>query len=136
MHVVALGLPRDPDQRTRDAYVAFFESLTVVIPCGVCAREYARFLRDTPPGLHAAVAGGPADLFAWTVDIHNKVSARLGKPPMTQEYVLEHYLFGETPRAGCERPGPGFVALAALVALLSAGAAAWAAVALTRRLRA
>ncbi len=95
IHVVALGLPHEADRATKDAYVAFYESLKTVIPCIQCSQGYTRIVASLKPGIAEAVDAGPDALFAWTVEVHNKVAAKLGHEAMTEDYVRDHYMFGD-----------------------------------------
>lgn len=95
IHVVALGLPHDADRATKDAYVAFYESLKTVIPCIQCSQGYTRIVANLKPGIAEAVESGPDALFAWTVDVHNKVAEKLGHEAMTEDFVRDHYMFGD-----------------------------------------
>ncbi len=104
IHVVALGLPRDADRATKDAYVAFYESLKTVLPCIQCSQGYTKIVANTKPGISEAVEAGPDALFSWTVDVHNKVAQKLGQEPMDEDYVREHYMFGE---GRCDGKGDG-----------------------------
>jgi hypothetical protein len=45
------------------------------IPCGECKVSFDEIMRKTPPVLN----GGPDAYFAWTVQAHNAVSAKLNK---------------------------------------------------------
>lgn len=95
IHVVALGLPHEADRATKDAYVAFYESLKTVIPCIQCSQGYTRIVAALKPSIAEAVDAGPDALFAWTVDVHNKVAEKLGQDAMTEDYVRDHYMFGD-----------------------------------------
>ena len=95
IHVVALGLPRDADRATKDAYVAFYESLKTVLPCIQCSQGYTKIVATTKPTIAEAVEAGPDALFSWTVDVHNKVAQKLGQEPMNEDYIRDHYMFGE-----------------------------------------
>lgn len=75
IHLIALGFPGGD---AADRYARFYRSLGGVIPCPKCAANYERHLRELPPVEHAAAAGR-AELFAWTVALHNEVSRDLGK---------------------------------------------------------
>lgn len=95
IHVVALGLPHEADRATKDAYVAFYESLKTVIPCIQCSQGYTRIVASLKPSIAEAVDAGSDALFAWTVDVHNKVAEKLGQDAMTEDYVRDHYMFGD-----------------------------------------
>ncbi len=45
------------------------------LPCGHCRADWVRMMQATPPDYSSA-----ANFFAWTVDRHNEVNSRLGKP--------------------------------------------------------
>jgi len=92
IHVVAMGYPSSPSGDVKQAYRQFYASLETVIPCAICAEGYTAIVRDNP--IDQAL-GNKEDLFNWTVLVHNKVSEKLGKPPMTPEYVRQVYMFGD-----------------------------------------
>lgn len=93
IHVVALGYPRNPSDQVRAAYREFYNSLKTVIPCITCRQGYINIVDDNPvePAL-----GTTEDLFNWTVVVHNKVNEKLGKMPMTPEFVRTTYLFEDS----------------------------------------
>ena len=93
IHVVALGYPQNPPDHVRAAYRAFYNSLKTVIPCATCRQGYVAILDESPvePAL-----GSTQDLFNWTVSVHNKVNEKLGKLPMTPEFVRTTYVFGDS----------------------------------------
>jgi len=92
IHVVALGYPRNPPPAARAQYKAFYDSLRTVIPCSTCREGYVGIVDDMPVD---AALGNPEDLFDWTVRVHNKVNEKLGKLPMTPEFVRENYMFAD-----------------------------------------
>lgn len=101
IHVVALGYPHNPPDAVRAAYGAFYNSLKTVIPCAACRQGYV----DITDGLPVEAAlGSTEDLFNWTVAVHNKVNEKLGKLPMTPDYVRSTYVFGED-SGGTDKPG-------------------------------
>lgn len=52
------------------------------MPCQLCRYEYDQSIADL---------GENSDLFRWSVDFHNKVNAKLGKPVVTYEEALEKW---------------------------------------------
>lgn len=54
---------------------AWLDGFARTVPCGECARHWLEITRRTPPDLKNADS-----LFAWTVERHNEVNLRLGKP--------------------------------------------------------
>lgn len=55
-----------------------------VIPCGVCGQHFAELIQELP----FPDSRDPMVLFEWSVDAHNKVNARIGKPILTTEQAL------------------------------------------------
>lgn len=80
LHYIAIGYPDEPDFATRGAYRSFFVNLGAVLPCHVCAENYARHLSELP--IDAYLDGGSKRLFEWTVLLHNIVNVENGKPPV------------------------------------------------------
>jgi hypothetical protein len=76
MHLAALGYSNSPTLPEKRAAKEFYESLQYMIPCPICKTHYAEFLKQYPltPSLDSR-----ADLFRWTVQVHNAVNESLGK---------------------------------------------------------
>lgn len=79
IHLVAASYPVPATSDDKRAYDAFFRSLGDVLPCPGCRKGYAQLIRDTVP-LRSNVFSDRMSLFKWTVDLHNAVNAKLGKP--------------------------------------------------------
>jgi hypothetical protein len=60
------------------------------VPCGKCRREFTSIVQDLP-----APATSNDDLFAWTVEVHNRVNRKLGKPEMSVEAARPLYFSNE-----------------------------------------
>lgn len=56
------------------------------LPCGKCRRHWREIVKAAPPTFDSADA-----LFAWTVDRHNEVNAKLGKAAVTLQRAREMY---------------------------------------------
>lgn len=52
-----------------------FAALDAALPCGECRQHWRALLAAHPPDLQSAAA-----FHRWTVDRHNDVNTRLGKP--------------------------------------------------------
>ncbi len=50
------------------------------LPCGDCKKHWKLMIAATPPRWNNS-----ADYFRWTVDLHNEVNRRLGKPELSVE---------------------------------------------------
>jgi hypothetical protein len=88
IHLTALGYPKEPIYGEKRAAKEFFESLSHLIPCPICKKHYAEHLKNNPitPSLDTR-----ADLFTWTVKLHNVVNATLKKPEFTEQDAIQFY---------------------------------------------
>lgn len=78
MHLVACTYPTQPTPEDKTRYRAYYLALGGVLPCPGCRVGYAHVLAETVP-LTTAVLADRMSLFAWTVQVHNAVNAKLGK---------------------------------------------------------
>jgi len=88
IHIAALGYPKEPTYTEKRAAKEFFESLQFLIPCSVCREHYSKHLKEHPL---TTFLDRRADLFRWTIDIHNEVNKALKKPTRTEQEVLNYY---------------------------------------------
>lgn len=88
MHICALGYPLKPTYGHKKAAKEFFEAFQFLIPCPICREHYAAFLQEQAisPFLDRR-----DDLFRWTVDVHNKVNAKLNKPRLSERDAIAYY---------------------------------------------
>ena len=80
VHLIAATYPDNPSAADKASYAAFFKSLQNVLPCPGCAKGYQTIISTEPTKLNARVFGSREALFKWTVDVHNRVNAKLKKP--------------------------------------------------------
>lgn len=80
VHLVAATFPEKPTPADRAQYAAFFHSLQHVLPCYGCRKGYETIINTEPTKLTTRTFASRQALFKWTVDVHNRVSAKLGKP--------------------------------------------------------
>lgn len=71
-------LHRRPQMVERE--IEWIQQFGTRIPCGSCRQHWKNMVQRTPADLSS-----PAAYFAWTVDRHNEVNARLGKPIISME---------------------------------------------------
>jgi hypothetical protein len=57
-----------------------------VIPCSTCRKHYENEINKNFENLNE-----PMCLFRWSVDFHNTVNTKLGKPLFTYEQALEKW---------------------------------------------
>lgn len=88
IHITALGYPNEPNYGQKRAAKEFYESLAFLIPCPVCREHYKQHLSKAPISPHL---DRRADLFRWTVELHNQVNASLGKPKVSESEALLFY---------------------------------------------
>lgn len=72
---------------------AFFEQLHTWLPCPSCAEHYAALVRTELPLGDVELASADA-LSRWFVTVHNRVNARLRKPPVPYARARALYLGG------------------------------------------
>lgn len=75
--------------RARD----WLDAFSAKIPCGECRVHWSGLLRRLPPD-----ASSHDRLFRWTVDAHNAVNDRLGKPRLTLGEAIQRWRNGDVIR--------------------------------------
>ena len=83
MHTLALKADADSEL---GPFLEFLNSLTFLLPCGACRHDYSKYYSTNGPPVQG-------EAFAWTVKLHNWVSAKLwqrslGHKPY-QEWTIE-----------------------------------------------
>lgn len=109
IHYIALGYPDKPSIDIKYRYRNFFISLGDVLPCNTCRKHYKEMISMYPPAMN-----NMEDLFRWTVDIHNKVNSRLGKPILSYPQALE----GLTPTMSYEKNNQMLVLVVSIVVIM------------------
>ena len=103
IHIGALGYPQQPTYSDKKAMKEVIESLQTIIPCPICRTHYVSHLAKIPV---TASLDARADLFRWTVDLHNEVNVMLGKRKYTETEVIQFYTRlgarGKTPVIGAD----------------------------------
>jgi hypothetical protein len=88
IHVTALAYPENPSYAQKRAAKEFYESLAHLIPCPKCRDHYQTHLQKMPITPHL---DRRADLFRWTVEVHNTVNKVLEKPIVKEAEALQFY---------------------------------------------
>jgi hypothetical protein len=112
IHLAALNFPLEPvgDEKVRDAYYNFFNSLCYILPCGACRKEFCKIVRDprNPLYLHKGLfrldRQGSAwstreRLFKWTINLHLKVNKRLSTTSSRAAHQRQQSKFSNLPYA-------------------------------------
>lgn len=80
MHIASLGYSQTPTKEEQEAAIAFYRSLSEMIPCPICKVHYKKLLNTLP--IESAVKNRDTLVF-WVFAIHNKVNVQLRKPEIT-----------------------------------------------------
>ena len=86
LHAVSFAYPESPSSAQQEAALQLFLSLRHMIPCGDCCGHYCSEIQSAPPRVESRDA-----LSRWLVDLHNRVTARLGKPQYPYASALAEY---------------------------------------------
>jgi len=80
----------------KESLKTFIEMYQMVLPCFGCRMHFSILLANNPMP--------DQNIFEWSVDIHNLVNERLGKPTVTYTDAYKHWMSGCDP----EEPEPLF----------------------------
>lgn len=83
LHLYALTEQPTPLQR-----VAWLANFAASLPCGECKKSWKALVKQKPLPQTAS----DAEFFKWTVDRHNDVNAKLGKPIFEYEQARAIYV--------------------------------------------
>jgi hypothetical protein len=65
----------------------FINAFSDALPCPACASHFKELLMEFP----FPASDDPIVLFEWSVNAHNRVNARIGKPILTMEQALSRW---------------------------------------------
>ncbi|AVK74797.1 Sulfhydryl oxidase [Pandoravirus quercus] len=102
LHYAAFQCPEPFDERVSSALIGLVRGYVVLLPCAECRGHFAALLDAHPP--EVAARSGRQAFARWTVDAHNAVNARLGKPLFTYDQATRRYARGNL---HCRDPGGG-----------------------------
>lgn len=77
----------------RREIITMLKVFYVAIPCDTCSNHYLEYLQEHPVEDYFEHAS--QKLFNWSVDLHNSVNRKIGKPEMSYE---DAFLFWSTIR--------------------------------------
>ncbi|KAH8115172.1 ERV/ALR sulfhydryl oxidase domain-containing protein [Phellopilus nigrolimitatus] len=75
MHTMTLRFPEEPTEDERSALDSYFHLQSRLYPCGECATEFQKLLKEFPPQTSSRRAAA-----LWLCHVHNQVNERLEKP--------------------------------------------------------
>lgn len=88
IHVICLGAPDRIDDVDREVYRNFFDRLSYVLPCYSCQVHLRENLEALP--IPDSVRSA-RELFAWSVELHNRVNQQTRKPTVSVEWAEDHW---------------------------------------------
>ena len=94
MHYVSLGYPTEPTTEDKNNYKQFYESLQYILPCGTCANNYTKNIREFPIDKSLETRDS---LVKWVIDIHNSVNKETGKKLYDYDQGLKLYITQQNP---------------------------------------
>jgi len=87
-HIVLFQATYNPHIFDQDALATYILRFHERLKCETCVLHYQEQMETNPPPFQH-----PEDLFRWSVDIHNSVNTRLGKPVL--KYEQAHAIYAE-----------------------------------------
>jgi hypothetical protein len=96
LHTITVLDCVDNDERAHRC-VQQLVALKGAIPCGRCADHYQTWLDKLP----ARDVTKSMELFRWSVDLHNSVNARIGRPDVPYEDALAMWTYECSPCSPC-----------------------------------
>jgi len=111
LHISALTGPTNITPQFLDAFMSMIMVYMVILPCPACRHHFAQLLAELPPltGIQTNL-----ELFAWTVEAHNRVNERIHKPIVSVEEAYRYWM----DRTGYNEPPPPNVELVLVLALI------------------
>jgi len=87
--MAALALPLELDTSQQEGFKSFVTSYTRILPCGECRIHWGEVLEEKPIDPHLQRG---EEVFNWTVDAHNYVNLRTGKPLVSYEEATNYWI--------------------------------------------
>jgi hypothetical protein len=86
----SLAAASDPALGAKDPFWVFYATMPQLIPCSTCRTEWLAMSKRTP--IHLYIGKPAVEVLRMTVDMHNEVNRRLGKPEVSFEQAKEMYI--------------------------------------------
>lgn len=97
-HSYAMSYPLNhPKPSDRKLYKSFYTIFGKVLPCSLCQKSYAKFIKQCP--MDRKVLSSRRNLVFWTFKIHNLVNKKLGCKLLTKVQMERKYKYYERFRA-------------------------------------
>jgi hypothetical protein len=82
LHQMVRGFPDNPSPEKQEALKAYIMALVHLLPCSICATHW----KDIAPTVKT---GSKAEALKWSIDVHNAVNKRTGKPELSYRDALD-----------------------------------------------
>ena len=89
LHLLCMGAPERLEAQQRRSMQSFIESLGEILPCAKCRDHFRENLTVYP--LNDEALQTSAAIFAWSVNVHNRVNTVLGKKTWSLEEAKGHW---------------------------------------------
>lgn len=86
----SLAAVSDPRLGKDDPFWVFYAAMPKLIPCSTCRNEWIAMSKRTP--IERFMSRPAEDVLRMTVDMHNEVNRRLGKPEVSFEDAKKLYM--------------------------------------------
>lgn len=98
LHFVTLGFPENPTNDDKKKYKTFFTLIQTVLPCGLCAANYKKHLKEYP--LTDNILSDKTKFISWCIKMHNLVNVENNSKVYSDEEALK-LILGEK---SCPKP--------------------------------
>lgn len=88
LHTISFQYPDNPTQEQKIQHAYFFNSLSTVLPCGVCCQHFKTFIKQYPI---KNSLGNKQQLIEWVLNCHNNVNKINNKPQWSLSKLENHY---------------------------------------------
>jgi hypothetical protein len=88
IHLLCLGAPKVITDILKLQYIAFFNALPYILPCGSCAQHLKENYQKLPLENYL---DSQESLFRWSVLLHNEVNRSLNKPIWNETDAKMHW---------------------------------------------
>jgi hypothetical protein len=94
-HMATAVYPVQPTAQDKKAFRDLVAGLAGNLPCAACRDHFQRMVSSGSLALTNEVLESRMTLWAWGVDVHNRVNRRIGKPVLVNYDALYRELVGQ-----------------------------------------
>ena len=88
LHIISITYPVYPSAVDQSNMITYLRSLSNLLPCSRCREHFTQALDEV---CLQSVTSSREELFIFTVNLHNRVNKRSGKPQMSVEMAKQLY---------------------------------------------